>query len=104
MRPFLAPERDCRLIGLIQELPAIDIDHKPVSANDVRPAHKSLRNDPGICFHLYRSREAVRSGLNSRFRLCADDCTKPVFAMCAALGTTSKSIKSIALEIITASA
>src|SRR6476620_9270177 len=104
MRPFLAPERDCRLIGLIQKLPAIDIDHKPVSANDVHLAHKSPRSDRGICFHLYRSREAVRSGLNSRFRLCADDCTKPVYDMCAALGTPSKSMKRIALEIITASA
>jgi hypothetical protein len=85
-------------------LPAIDIDHKPVSANDVHLAHTSPQNDPGFCFHLYRSREAVRSGLNSRFRLCADDCTKPDLAMSAALGTTSKSIKRIALEIITASA
>ena len=97
MRIFLAPERDCRLIGLIQELPAIDIDHKPVSANDVHLAHKSPRSDRGICFHLYRSREAVRFGLNSRFRLCADDCTKPNLAMCAASGTTSKSIKRTAL-------
>jgi hypothetical protein len=59
---FSSRKRSHGPIDLDQKLPAIDIDHKPVSSNDVRPVHQSPRSDRGICVHLDRSREAVKFG------------------------------------------
>src|SRR6478735_8774165 len=56
---------------LLQKLPVFEIGHKPLSANDAR--HGQPSSHPGIEAHSHRSGEAVRSGLNSWFRLCTDN-------------------------------